>query len=77
MIYPCKDCAYNSKVGCIGVRCTRWSEWFQAAWDVLSPKEKENRLSAMTREQPEQDKPTTHREYVFTHILTANWRDVK
>ena len=51
---------------------------FLIGWDNIrrsGAKKKAARVDR--REQPEEDKPISHREYVFGHILAAGWRDVK
>lgn len=72
MKHPCETCpnprCYLHK------ECPDWAQWFCEAWDGLGQK-KAARVDR--REQPEEDKPISHREYVFGHILTAGWRDVK
>ena len=58
-------------------RMTECKEWL-CSWDNIRrswAKKKAARVDR--REQPEEDKPISHREYVFGHILTAGWRDVK
>lgn len=71
MRYPCKTC---SNPHCHQAKdCPDWADWFCEAWDQARNK-KAARVGQ--REQPEKDKPITHREYVFLHILTAGWRNV-
>lgn len=55
-----------------------WQREWLCNWDNIrrsGAKKKAARVDR--REQPEEDKPISHREYVYGHILTANWRDVK
>lgn len=51
-------------------------EWL-CSWDNIRAVAKKKAARVVRREQPEEDKPISHREYVFGHILTAGWRDVK
>lgn len=55
-----------------------WQREWLCSWDnIRRSGAKEKAASVVRREQPEEDKPISHREYVFGHILTAGWRDVK
>lgn len=72
MRYPCRVCRMARCRP--GKECPTWGEWFQSEWDGMR---KKKAARVVGREQPEKDKPISHREYVFTHILTAGWRDVK
>ena len=55
-----------------------WQREWLASWDnIRRPGAKKKAARVDRREQPEEDKPISHREYVFGHILTAGWRDVK
>lgn len=55
-----------------------WQREWLCSWDnIRRSGEKEKAARVYRREQPEEDKPISHREYVFGHILTAGWRDVK
>ena len=55
-----------------------WQREWLCSWDnIRRSGEKEKAARVDRREQPEEDKPISHREYVFGHILTAGWRDVK
>ena len=72
MRYPCRACRMARCRP--GKECPDWAQWICEAWDGMR-KKKAARVDR--REQPEDDKPISHREYVFGHILTAGWRDVK
>lgn len=54
-----------------------WQREWLCSWDNIRAVAKKKAARVVRREQPEQDKPISHREYVFRHILTAGWRDVK
>ena len=55
-----------------------WQREWLCNWDnIRRSGAKEKAACVVRRGQPEQDKPISHREYVFSHILTAGWRDVK
>ena len=54
-----------------------WQREWLCSWDNIRAVAKKKAARVVRREQPEQDKPISHREYVFSHILTAGWRDVK
>lgn len=55
-----------------------WQREWLCSWDnIRRSGAKKKAARVVRREQPEQDKPIIHREYVFGHILTAGWRDVK
>lgn len=55
----------------------KWQRDFLIGWDNIRAVAKKKAARVDRREQPEEDKPISHREYVFSHILTAGWRDVK
>ena len=54
-----------------------WQREWLCSWDNIQAVAKKKAARVDRREQPEEDKPISHREYVFSHILTAGWRDVK
>lgn len=54
-----------------------WQREWLCSWDNIHAVAKKKAARVDRREQPEEDKPISHREYVFSHILTAGWRDVK
>lgn len=54
-----------------------WQREWLRSWDNIRAVAKKKAARVVRREQPEEDKPISHREYVFGHILTAGWRDVK
>lgn len=54
-----------------------WQREWLCSWDNIHAVAKKKAARVDRREQPEQDEPISHREYVFSHILTAGWRDVK
>ena len=54
-----------------------WQREWLCSWDNIRAVAKKKAARVVRREQPEEDKPISHREYVFSHILTARWRDVK
>lgn len=54
-----------------------WQREWLCSWDNIHAVAKKKAARVDRREQPEKDKPISHREYVFSHILTAGWRDVK
>lgn len=56
----------------------KWQRDFLIGWDnIRRSGAKKKAARVVRREQPEEDKPISHREYVFGHILTAGWRYVK
>lgn len=73
----CKTCPRQEI--CRGAGCTdSWQMEWLCKWDDVRAAGKQRKAARVVRrEQPEEDKPITHREYVFAHILTAGWRDVK
>lgn len=55
-----------------------WQREWLCSWDNIRRSGAKKKAARVVRhEQPEEDKPISHREYVFGHILTAGWRDVK
>ncbi len=54
-----------------------WQREWLCRWDNIRTAAKKKAARVVRREQPEEDKPISHREYVFSHILTSGWRDVK
>ena len=54
-----------------------WQREWLCSWDNIRAVAKKKAARVVRREQPEEDKPSRHREYVFGHILTAGWRDGK
>ena len=54
-----------------------WQREWLCSWDNIRAVAKKKAARVVRREQPEEDKPISHREDVFGHILTANWRNVK
>ena len=56
----------------------KWQRDFLIGWDnIRRSGAKKKAARVVRRKQPVEDKPISHREYVFGHILTAGWRDVK
>ena len=53
-----------------------WQREWLCSWDNIHAVAKKKAARVDRREQPEKDKPISHREYVFGHILTAGWRNV-
>ena len=53
-----------------------WQREWLCKWDNIRAAAKKKAARVDRREQPEEDKPISHREYVFNHILTAGWRNV-
>ena len=53
-----------------------WQREWLCSWDNIRAVAKKKAAREDRREQPEEDKPISHREYVFSHILTAGWRNV-
>ena len=54
-----------------------WQREWLCNWDSIRAAAKKKAARVVRREQPEEDKPISHREYVVGPILTAGWRDVK
>lgn len=54
-----------------------WQREWLCSWDSIRAAAKKKAARVVRREQPKEDKPISHREYVFGHILTAGWRNVK
>ena len=73
----CKGCPREEI--CQELICnSSWQREWLCSWDnIRSSGAKKKAVRVDRREQPEEDKPISHREYVFGHILTAGCRDVK
>lgn len=72
----CEDCPREEI--CEERLCkSSWQREWLCKWDKIRAAAKKKAARVVGREQPEEDKPISHREYVFGHILTAGWRDVK
>lgn len=54
--------------------CNRWREWFLSEVERTDESAQETATSFDVQELPKRDRPTTHREIVFSSIFTRLWR---
>nr|DAO83686.1 MAG TPA: hypothetical protein [Caudoviricetes sp.] len=71
MEHPCESCTKGRGENCM---CNRWREWFLSEVERTDESAQETATSFDVQELPKRDRPTTHREIVFSSIFTRLWR---
>ena len=77
MRYPCTTCQ-NEACG-LNRGCVDWQRWFDVTWDYDTRKAAQEIRKAAhvaVHGRPVTDNFVPYRKFVFSHILTAGWRNV-